>query len=49
MMAMGLVPGARIRLTQRYPAMVVQLNHNQIAFEESFGEVIRVWRTVKDG
>ena len=45
LMAMGLVPGVRIRLTQRYPALVVQLDSNQIAFEESFGEVIRVWRT----
>ncbi|MBF0460329.1 MAG: metal-dependent transcriptional regulator [Magnetococcales bacterium] len=45
LMAMGLVPGARIRLTQRYPALVVQLNNNQIAFEESFGDIIRVWRT----
>ncbi|MEO5339575.1 MAG: metal-dependent transcriptional regulator [Magnetococcus sp. MYC-9] len=45
LLSMGLVPGKRIRLTQRYPAMVVQLDNNQIAFEESFGEVIRVWRT----
>ncbi|MBF0584516.1 MAG: metal-dependent transcriptional regulator [Magnetococcales bacterium] len=45
LMDMGLVPGVRIRLTQRYPAMVVQHNNNQIAFEESFGDVIRVWRT----
>lgn len=45
LMAMGLVPGARIRLMQRYPAMVVQLNNSQIAFEDSFGEVIQVWRS----
>ncbi len=45
LMAMGLVPGARIRLTQRYPALVVQFNNNQIAFEDSFGDIIRVWRT----
>ena len=44
LMAMGLVPGARVRLMQRYPAMVVQLNNNQIAFEDSFGDIIRVWR-----
>ncbi|MBF0585017.1 MAG: metal-dependent transcriptional regulator [Magnetococcales bacterium] len=44
LMAMGLVPGARIRLTQLYPAIVVELNNSQIAFEESFGNVIRVWR-----
>lgn len=44
LMAMGLVPGARIRLMQRYPAIVVQLNNHQIAFEDSFGEVIQVWR-----
>lgn len=44
LMAMGLVPGVGIKLMQRYPAMVVQVGHSQIAFEESVGEAIRVWR-----
>ena len=45
LMAMGLVPGARIRLVQHYPAIVVQVSDSQVAFEESVGDVIRVWRT----
>ena len=38
----GLVPGARISIQQRYPALVVQIDNSQIALETSIGEEIRV-------
>lgn len=43
LMAMGLLPGTSITLLQRQPAMVVQNDQRQIAFEESVGNDLRVW------
>ncbi|MBF0097059.1 MAG: metal-dependent transcriptional regulator [Magnetococcales bacterium] len=43
LMALGLLPGTTIILLQRYPAMVVQNEQRQIAFEESIGDDLRVW------
>lgn len=44
---LGLTPGTNLVVHQRYPALVVQVERRQIAFEESVGDDIRVWR--KDG
>ncbi|WP_130470123.1 metal-dependent transcriptional regulator [Candidatus Magnetaquicoccus inordinatus] len=46
LMALGLLPGTHITLLQRYPAMVVQNEQRQIAFEESVGNDLRVWSTM---
>ncbi len=43
LLAMGLTPGTDLTLLQSKPALVVQVEQRQIAFEESIGHDIRVW------
>lgn len=43
LLALGLLPGARLTLLQRHPTLVVQVEQRQIAFEESIGHDLRVW------
>ncbi|MBF0422645.1 MAG: metal-dependent transcriptional regulator [Magnetococcales bacterium] len=45
LLALGFLPGTTITLQQRRPTMVIQLERRQIAFEESVGQDLRVWRT----
>ncbi|MBF0283519.1 MAG: metal-dependent transcriptional regulator [Magnetococcales bacterium] len=49
LLAYGLVPGASVTLTQRQPALVVDVERRQIAFEASVGNEIMVWRRVHGG
>lgn len=48
LMAMGLTPGVKVELLQNYPTLVVQIEQSQIAFEESVGNVIQVWRPLPE-
>lgn len=45
LLALGLLPGATITMQQRHPTIVIQLERRQIAFEESIGQDLRVWRS----
>ncbi len=43
LLAMGLTPGTSITLLQKKPALVIQIEQRQIAFEEAIGNDLRVW------
>lgn len=40
--ALGLLPGVRLRLVQRYPAYVVQMGRSEIAIDEGLAARVRV-------
>ncbi len=40
--ALGLLPGVRLRLVQRYPAYVLQMGRSEIAIDEALAARIRV-------
>jgi len=40
--ALGLLPGVRLRLIQRYPAYVVQMGRSEIAIDEGLAARVRV-------
>ena len=40
--AMGVLPGARVRLVQRYPAYVFQLGRSELAVDSALADRIRV-------
>lgn len=42
LLSMGLVPGSRIELVQRFPTFVVQVGETQLAFDESIAAGIFV-------
>jgi len=45
MMAMGILPGAKIELIQRFPSYVFQVGHSQFAVDRPLAEIIYVhWR-----
>ena len=44
LLALGLTPGAEIKLHQTKPALVVEVDNRQIAIEDSIGEEINVWK-----
>jgi len=44
LLSLGLVPGASIKLLQKFPALVLEVNQTQIAIENSIGEGINIWR-----
>ncbi len=44
LLSLGLVPGANIKLLQKTPALVIEVNQTQIAVENSVGEGINIWR-----
>lgn len=46
--SLGIVPGAVIKLHQVYPALVLEVEDNQVALEESIGKEINVWRPEKN-
>jgi Fe2+ transport system protein FeoA len=41
---LGVLPGVRLRLVQRYPAYVIQLGRAQIAMDERLARRVRVAR-----
>lgn len=42
MMALGILPGARIKLIQRFPSYVFQVGHSQFAVDRPLAEIIYV-------
>lgn len=46
LLAMGVLPGARVCLVQRYPAFVFQLGRSEIAVDAPLANRIRVRREV---
>ena len=46
--ALGLAPGATVKLLQKYPSFVVQCDETQVALEEEIARDIYVWRAVKE-
>ncbi|MBF0158565.1 MAG: metal-dependent transcriptional regulator [Magnetococcales bacterium] len=43
LLSMGLSPGVRVRLQQRYPACVVSVDNNNLAFDQAISQEIQVW------
>jgi DtxR family transcriptional regulator, Mn-dependent transcriptional regulator len=46
--ALGLAPGATVKLLQKYPSYVVQCDETQVALEEEIARDIYVWRAAKE-
>lgn len=44
LMSMGITPGVEVKLLQKYPALVIELDQSQLAIENSIGDEIKVWR-----
>ncbi|VAX17923.1 hypothetical protein MNBD_NITROSPINAE04-1258 [hydrothermal vent metagenome] len=44
LLSLGFVPGASIKLLQKFPALALEANLTQIAIENSVGEAINIWR-----
>jgi DtxR family transcriptional regulator, Mn-dependent transcriptional regulator len=44
--AMGVLPGAELRIVQRYPARVFRIGHAQFAVDEAMARHVRVHRLV---
>jgi DtxR family Mn-dependent transcriptional regulator len=44
--ALGLAPGAVIKVLQKYPSFVVQCDETQIALEREIARDIYVWRRI---
>ena len=42
LMALGLLPGVRIKLIQKYPAFVLQMGYTQIAIDRQLAGVIKI-------
>jgi DtxR family Mn-dependent transcriptional regulator len=42
--ALGILPGVRVRLVQRYPAYVFRLGYGEVAIDESLAATVRVRR-----
>ncbi len=42
--ALGVLPGARIRLVQRYPAFVFRLGYGEVAIDQALAAAVRVRR-----
>ncbi|MBI5179024.1 MAG: metal-dependent transcriptional regulator [Nitrospinae bacterium] len=49
LMSMGITPGSEIKLHQKYPALVIELEQSQLALEDAIGEDIKVWRPARRG
>ncbi|MBF0492573.1 MAG: metal-dependent transcriptional regulator [Deltaproteobacteria bacterium] len=43
--SMGLRPGVVLELHQKYPAIIVRIDHTEIAMDETVGQEIYVWPT----
>lgn len=46
LVALGIYPGAEVRLVQRFPAFVLQVELAEVALDERMAE--RVWVTCRD-
>ncbi len=46
--ALGITPGATIRLLQRWPSFVIQCDQTEIALEQDVARRIYVWRTPQE-
>lgn len=46
--ALGITPGVKIKLIQKWPACVVQVEETEVAFEPEVAKNIFVWQTPKD-
>lgn len=46
--ALGISPGVKLKLIQKWPACVVQCEETEIAFEPDVAQNIYVWQTPKD-
>ena len=44
LMSMGITPGVVVKLHQKYPALVIELDQSQLAIENAIGDEIKVWR-----
>lgn len=42
--ALGILPGMRVRMVQRYPAYVFRLGYGEVALDESLAATVRVRR-----
>ncbi len=42
--ALGILPGVRVRLVQRYPAYVFRVGYGEVAIDESLAATVRVRR-----
>jgi len=47
--AQGLVPGAELRLVQRWPSFVVEMGHTTLAFERAVAECVYVLSVGEEG
>lgn len=43
--ALGILPGARLHLLQRYPAFVFRVGYGEVAMDEALASLVRVRRT----
>ncbi|HXF05548.1 MAG TPA: metal-dependent transcriptional regulator [Blastocatellia bacterium] len=46
--ALGVTPGAPIKLLQKWPSYVIQCEETEIALEEEIAREIHVWRTTEE-
>lgn len=46
--ALGVTPGAPIKLLQKWPSYVIQCEETEIALEEDIAREIHVWRTTEE-
>ncbi|VAX14944.1 Iron-dependent repressor IdeR/DtxR [hydrothermal vent metagenome] len=44
LLSLGIVPGTMVKVTQKNPALVIEINQTQVALESSIGLDIKVWR-----
>ncbi|MDW8290166.1 MAG: FeoA family protein [Armatimonadota bacterium] len=42
LLALGVIPGARVRVVQRFPAYVLQIGFSQIAIDHQIARAVRV-------
>jgi Fe2+ transport system protein FeoA len=42
LIALGVVPGARLKILQRFPAYVIQIDFTQIAIDHHLAKAVRV-------
>ncbi len=44
LLSLGIVPGSMVKVMQKNPALVIEINQTQVALESSIGLDIKVWR-----
>jgi DtxR family Mn-dependent transcriptional regulator len=48
LLLLGVTPGVEVKMTQSYPAVVIELVDNQIAMENDIADAIHVWRVPRE-